>query len=245
MPVLAMVSRSTQAALLAVAGLLVVTNSIWLFPHAGQHEYTYERSEIAVEDGTMTYDGVDTPRFRLRNDLQDVGCQSTDREGGRACAFDEHLVDRPPVTVSRGHVIDRISPEYVQVGDDYYRRIHRSNDSGVTHTVTRVSPRTVLRGVAADVSGHSVPDRGGDTPLEYYVAVSGETVTSFEALERDDLGRVYLQNGTFYTVVGTDRSVNHPGPEFQQYHALRYVLAFVGVVLLLLAAHVEFTREGG
>lgn len=238
-----MVSRKATVALLAVVGLLLVANSVWLYPNAGKAEYTYERSEITVEDGTLTYDGMDAQHFRLQNDLQDVGCQSTDREGGRACAFDEYLADRPPVTVSRQHVIDHISPEYVQIGDDYYRRIHRSNDSNVTHTVTRVSPRTVLRAVAVDVTGHPVPDRGEDTPLEYYVAVSGETVTTAESLDRDDLGRVYRQNGSYYTVVGTERTVYHPGPEFQQYGAVRYGLGAIGVAVLLAATHLEFTRR--
>lgn len=81
--------------------------------------------------------------------------------------------------------------------------------------------------------------------LAYYVAVSGETVTSVELLDRDELGTVYLRNGTYYTAVGTDRSVTQPGPDVQRYHALRYVLAFVGVVLLLMATHIELTREGG
>lgn len=238
-----MVSRRTQAALLAVAGLLLVTNSIWLFPHAGEFEYTYERSEITVEDGTITYDGVDNRRFRHRNDLQAVGCQRTDREGDRACAFDEYLVDNPPVTVSKQVAWGHTTPNFVEINGDYYRRIHRSEDSKVTHDVTRVPPRSVLTASASDVSVHSVPDRG-TVPLEYYVAVSGETVTSFEALDRDDLGRIYLQNGTYYTVVGTDRSVNHPGPDFQQYYTFRYALGVVGAVLLLLAAHIELTREG-
>lgn len=238
-----MVSRRAQAALLVVVGLLLVTNSIWLFPNAGQTEYTYERSEITVENGTITYDGVDNHRFYRRNELPDVGCQWTDREGERACAFDEYLSENPPVTVSKHMSLGRITPDFVEVDGDYYRRIHRPNDSNVTHDVTRVPPRSVLTASAADVSGHSVPDRG-TVPLEYYIAVSGETVTSFEALERDDLGRIYLQNGTFYTVVGTDRSINHPGPAFQQYQALRYVLAFVGVVLLLMGTHMELTREG-
>ena len=238
-----MVSRRTQAALLAVAGLLLVTNSIWLFPHAGKFEYTYERSEITVENGTMTYDGMDYYRFRDRNDLQAVGCQRTDRDGERACAFDAYLSENPPVTVSRQMSPGRITPDFVEIDGDYYRRIHRPDDSNVTHDVTQVPPRSVLTQSASDLSGHSVPDRG-TVPLAYYVAVSGETVTSFEALERDDLGRIYLRNGTYYTVVGTDRSVNHPGPEFQEYRAIRYALAFVGAVLLLLAAHVELTREG-
>lgn len=238
-----MVSRRTQAALLAVAGLLLITNSIWLFPHAGEAEYTYERSEITVENGMITYDGIDKFRFRDPNDLQAVGCQSTDREGERACAFDEYLSENPPVTVSRQMSPGRITPDFVEINGDYYRRIHRPNDSNVTHDVTRVPPRSVLTESASDVSVHSVPDRG-TVPLEYYVAVSGETVTSFEALDRDDLGRIYLQNGTYYTVVGTNRSINHRGLGFQQYPARRYALAFVGAILLLLAAHIELTREG-
>ena len=71
-----MVSRRTTLALLVVVGLLLVTNPLWLYPDAGESEYTYERSAVTVEDGTLTYDGVDAPHFRRANDLRSVGCQS-------------------------------------------------------------------------------------------------------------------------------------------------------------------------
>ena len=238
-----MVSRRSKAALLAVVGLILATNSIWLFPNAGQTEYTYERSELTVENGTITYGGVDNFEFREWNQLEPVGCQWHDSDGERACAFDEHLVDNPPVTASRQMAWGRITPDFVELDGAYYRRIHRPNDSNVTHDVEPVSPETVLAESASNVTDRQVPDRG-TVPLEYYIAVSGETVTSFEELERDDLGRIYLQNGTYYTVVGTNESVNHPGPDIRRYQALRYVLAFVGVVLLLMGTHMELTREG-
>lgn len=238
-----MVSRRTQAALLAVVGLLLATNSIWLFPNAGQTEYTYERSEITVENGTITYDGVDNFEFREWNELEPVGCQWRDSEGERACAFDEHLVDNPPVTASRQMAWGRITPDFVELDDAYYRRIHRPNDSNVTHDVEPVSPETVLAESASNVTGRQVPDRG-TVPLADYVAISGETVTSVDRPDRDELGTVYLRNGTYYTVVGTEESVNHPGPDIRRYQALRYVLGFVGVVLLLMGTHMELTREG-
>lgn len=237
-----MVSRKAIVALLAVAGLLLVTNFLWLFPNAGETEYTYERSEITVENGTITYEGLDHFRFREWNDLQPVGCQWHDSAGERACAFDEYLADNSAVTVSRQMLGGRITPDFVEIDGDYYRRIHRSNDSNVTHDVTPVPPESVLRESASDVTGHSVSERS-NVPLEYYIAVSGETVTTSERPDRDELGGVYRQNGTYYTVVATDRTVNQPPLEFQQYRALRYVLGFVGVVLLLAALHLEFTRQ--
>lgn len=145
-------SRRTQAALLAVAGLLLVTNPLWLFPNAGEVEYTYERSEITVENGTITYDGIDDIEFREWNDLRPVGCQWYDSDGERACAFDEYLANNPPVTVSRQMTWGRITPDFVLIDGDYYRRIHRPNDSNVTHDVEAVSPETVLEESADNVT---------------------------------------------------------------------------------------------
>lgn len=237
-----MPSRKATAGLLAVAGLLLVANAVWLFPNAGEAEYTYERAEITVEDGTLTYEGVDYRWFRESNDLQPVGCQRYDSDGERACAFDEYLAENPPVTVSRQVSGGRITPDFVRIDGDYYRRIHRPDDSNVTHDVERVSPETVLEESANNVTGATVSDRG-HTSLQYYVAVSGETVTTTEHPTLHDLGGVYRQNGTYYTVVATDRTINQPPLEFQQYQALRYALGFVGLVLLLAATHLEFTRR--
>lgn len=237
-----MVSRKATVALLAVAGLLLVTNFLWLYPNAGETEYTYERTEITVENGTITYDGIDHFEFREWNELDPLGCQWHDSDGERACAFDEYLAENPPVTVSRQMLWGRITPEFVEIDGNYYRRVHRSNDSNVTHDVMPVPPESVLEESAADVSGHSVSDQS-DAPLAYYVAVSGETVTTTEHPSRVDLGDVYRRNGNYYTVVATDRTVEQPPLEFQQYRALRYVLEFVGIVLLLVAVHLEFTRR--
>lgn len=237
-----MVQRRTTVALLAVVGLLLATNSLWLYPDAGESQYTYERSTIEIEDGTLTYDGIDELEFARRNDLQAVGCQWTDGEGDRACAFDAYLAENPPVTVSKQTLGGYVRPTFVEIDGDYYRRIHRRNDSKVTHDVTPVPARSVLREAAVDVAEHSSPDRH-DASLEYYVAVTGETVTSTERLDRNDLGRVYRGNGTYFTVVATDRTVNHPIPEIQEYEPLRYGLVFVGVVLLLAAGVLEVTRR--
>lgn len=235
-------SRKATVALLAVAGLLLVTNSLWLYPNAGETTYTYERAEITVENGTLTYDGVETLEFQRANDLQAVGCQWSDRENERACAFDAYLVDNPPVTLPRQMIWGHLSPTFVEIDGDYYRRIHRKNDSKVTHDVTPVPPESVLREAATDVSDHRVPDRD-DAPLEYYVAITGETVTTAERLDRNDLGDVYRQDGSYYTVVGTDRTVHRPFPRFDQYEPLRYGLGMVGVVLLLAAILLEGTRR--
>lgn len=237
-----MPSQRATVALLAVVGLLLLSNPVWLYPSAGQTTYTYERSEVTVENGSITYDGSDDPRFFFDNDLRAVGCQPTDREGDRACAFDEHLVDHPSVTVSRQLITAYSSPDYVEIDGDYYRRIQRSNGSSRTHDVTPVSPRTVLRASAVDVSDDPDPDRDDD-PIEYYVAVSGETVTAAERLERRDVGRLYRQNGTYYTVVGTGRTVHQPFSDFRNWEALRYGLGVVGGLFLLAAGLTEVTRR--
>lgn len=237
-----MPSERATVAVVAIVGLVLVTNPLWLFPNAGESTYTYERSEVTVENGTLTYDGLDHPEFHHPNDLQAVGCQDHDLGSERACAFDQHLVDNPPVTVTRRLRVGYSQPDFVELEGDYYRRVHRRNGSNVTHDVTSVPPRSVLREAATDVSDYPDPERD-EVPVEYYVAVTGETVTAQERLDREDLGKLYRQNGTYYTVVATDTGSHQPLPGFTRYEQLRIGLGAIGVLLLLTAGLLEARRR--
>lgn len=242
-----MVSRNTITALLVVGGLLLVTNPLWLYPNAGEARYTYERSEITVENGALTYDGMDTRGFGKRNDLNPVGCQHYDTDGGRACAFDRHLVDHPPVTVPREQIVAEIRPDFVRIDGAYYRRIHRPSetDTGrtVTHDVERVAPETVLSESAMNVSGISEASVD-DLRVTYRVAVTGDTETAFERPDNDDLGNVYLQNGTYYTVVATDQTTFDDGPDFLRYEPPRQILMLLGGLLVVGAIFRRSVRAG-
>lgn len=233
--------------LLVVGGLLLVTNPLWLLPHEGETEYTYERSEILVENGTLTYDGAGVLGFSEENSLNPVGCQRYDDEQPRACAFDHHLVSHEPVTVP-GRPWGVLDPEFVRLDDGYYRRIHRITGSGEnrtgTHDVERVTPETVLAESAVNLSGGSGAG-SDDLPLAVQIAVTGETRTSFEDLDEDQLGTVYRYDGSYYTVVGTDdRSVDR-GLTYLRYELPRYLLASVGVLLLVGALFVYSRGEPG
>ena len=227
--------RRPTLALLVVVSLLLLTNPLWLFPHEGDTRYTYERSEIVVENRTLTYHGRDIPDFGANN-LDPVGCQPQDRTGARACAFDQHLVEYGPVTVPRGRALGAIRPDFVRIDGAYYRRIHRPNDSDgdrtVTHDVERVEPRTVLAESAIDLSDvqRPFPD---SWPLAFRIAASGDVVTTYERVEDDELGAVYRRNGSYYTVVRTDETNVDGGPDFLRYDSNRAPLVIAGGLLLL------------
>lgn len=219
--------------LLVIGGLALLLNPVWLVPHEGQTQYTYERSEILVENGTFAYDGKAILGFAEVNSLNPVGCQSNDDEQPRACAFDSSLVDSGPVTVPNDYR-GEIQPEFVRLGDAYYRRVHITNESSedrvVRHDVERVTPQTVLSDSALNISD---PSRFADLGLEPRIAATGETVTSFESLDEEDLGRIYRLNRSYYTVVGTDEKVIDHGLGLLQYELPRYLLMGVGLVLLV------------
>lgn len=237
-----------------VAGLLLVTNPLWLLPHEGDVRYTYERSGITVEGGSITYERVDLrdAEAERRNSLNPVGCQPDDEEGERACAFDRHLVDRAPVSVSQpvSLLANPTRPEFVRVGDAYYRRVREWNRTGTsrnaTYAVRQVAPRTVLSQSAVNLTG-ATGLSSGDAPVRYRVAATGSTIHTFEELRAEDLGEVYRLDGRYYTVVVTDlEPVSHDGLEWLRYEVPRLLLALAGAALVgwsLLVAIVA-RREG-
>lgn len=237
-------SPQKRTILLAIGGLVLLTNPLWLFPHEGTAQYTYERSDIAVENGTFEYDGEDLPGFAEENSLNPVGCQPHDDDQPRACAFDLHLVTRDPVTVP-GRPEGVFGAEFVRLDGTYYRRIHRVTGSGGnysgTHDVEPVTPQTILAESAVNISGHASPV-SDDLRLEFRIAVTGDSVTSFEDLDENDLGNVYRQNESYYTVVATNQRFIDHGLTFLRYELSRFLLMGIGFVLFIGALFVR-TRE--
>lgn len=224
--------RRLALLLVAIGGVLLVANSLWLFPNEGDTRYTYERSEVRIADGTLQYDGADLPGFAEENSLNPVGCQVRDDEQPRACAFDRHLVTHGPVTVPRQSP-SVIQPDFVSLDGTLYRRTHRSDgpaeNATVTHDVERVSPEVVLEESARPLSMSSPLS---DT-LPYRVAISGDTVTSTVDLDETDLGDVYRLDESYYTVVATDREHVDHGLTWLRYERSRYLLSGVGTVLVV------------
>lgn len=226
-------SPRSLALLLIISGIVLVTNPVWLVPHEGDTEYTYERSEIRIENGVLTYSGKNGVGSAEENSLNPVGCQAYDDEQPRACAFDHHLASHDPVTAPAGS-LGVIDPEFVRLDGGYYRRIHRLNRTGenrtLIHDVDRVTPQTVLAESAVNLSGHTggVSDR---LPLAVQIAITGDTTTSFTDLDEARLGDIYRYNGSYYTVVVTGERVIDHGLAALRYELPRYLLASVGVVV--------------
>lgn len=240
-----MPSVRVRAGLLVLVGLLLVTNTVWLFPHEDDLRYTYERKRIDVENGTLTYHGRSGTLFGGEySDLNALGCQFADPDG-RACAFDEYLVTHGPIATSKQNASSRI-PEFVRLESGYYRRIHRHNESTSTYDVERVTPREFLEAVAVNLTGVRPGDLDEGYPLDVRLAVEGGTTTSFDDIEDDELGRIYRRGGRYYTVVVTDQeSVD---PPFPLPDGVRRSIELVGILSLLAATvlilrHTEWTRD--
>lgn len=228
--------QTLKTIFLADAGLLLIANPFWLVPHEGDTLHTYERSEVTVEVGTLTYPGPDVARFGEEDDLTPIGCTDYDTNHLRACALDYHLLNHSPITVP-GSVVGEADAEFVRIEDGYYRRTVQYNESNdppsVTLDVERVSPRTILNESAVDISDtQSVrPDHG----VRFRVLLTGETETSFTRLSDHALGTIYERNGSYFVVVRTGEQVIDHGPLLDglRYEVPRYGLAAFGVVLLV------------
>ena len=224
--------RSTLLGI-GVVGVLLLTNSLWLFPHEGEVRYTYERTEMSSTDGALEYRGQNLQRFAEANSLVGVACEPPDDEQPRACSFDAHLVDHPPVSLPnvRGGVI---SPEFVWIADSYYRRVHRIESARgtevVRHDIERISPEFVLSETAMNLTERSISIED-DLPLEVRIAATGETVRTYTDLADDELGRTFRLDDSFYTVVRTNRTIIDHGLGFLRYEVPRYLLTIVGLIL--------------
>lgn len=225
-----MLSARRRTVLLVLVGLSLVANPAWLYPHDDEALYTYERREIGVEDGNLTYHGLDGTLFVGKySDLNALGCQLGDTDA-RACAFDEHLATHGPMSVSKQAARSRV-PEFAHLDDGYYRRVRSRNESTVTYDVERVAPREFLEAVAVDLTELRADDLPGDLPLEYRLAVTGGTTRSFEDTEDDELGRVFRHDGSYYTVVVTDQEIRDP--PFPLTGVTRRFLQLIGVLAII------------
>lgn len=88
----------------------------------------------------------------------------------------------------------------------YYHRSHRKNDETVTYTLDPVPPRDLLAEIAENISSLQPGTLRGELSLDVRIAATGETTTTREDLNDDQLGKVYLRNENYYTVVVTDRT---------------------------------------
>lgn len=231
------------SALLVVVALLAATNSLWLFPDEGELAYTYERTEIEVEDGTLSYAEEPPREFDQQNDMSDVGCTPGLPHGSRACAFDKHIVENGPVTVSGGyggHIAD--DPPFVYLNGSYYHRVSHVNETtpGRTYDVEPISPEDLLSEMATNVSSID-PDavEVSSTPIQ--IVVTGDEVTTTRNFADRQLGEVYDRDGSYYAVVLTDRNrIDRPllSP------VTRQLLFFGGLVVLFFSA-IDVVVRGG
>lgn len=228
-----MVSVRRVTVFLLVVGVLLATNALWFFPSEGATEFTYERSAVVVENGTLTYSGDHrhdaTHRYHYRNDLVPVACQYADHVG-RACALDAYLTDHDSITV-HGDLYTAESRQYTRVRGSYYERIWQDGEPGGSYDVERVVPTELLAAVARDVSDVAPDELSDRVRLPVRIAVTGDAVTTTVELARADLGHVYARNDTYYTVVLTDAAtLDRPVVPAADH---RSVPTLAGVLLLL------------
>lgn len=114
----------------------------------------------------------------------------------------------------------------------YYRRVQQIFEDDANQTVFEfepVTPRTVLAASARNLSGGGTSE---GLRLEVRIALTGDTVTTFEELEEDGLGNIYRLDASYYTVVKTDRTVVDHGLDILRYEVPRYAMAAIGGVLV-------------
>lgn len=216
-----MVPALGRTLVVLVVGLLLFTNSMWLFPHANDETYTYERATIKVTNGTFSYHNVSDFDFEDPlgytdpeiNNLNAIRCQDPYFRS-RACGIDLYLLTHGPVHVPM-ETYGASPSEFIHLDGEYYRRTHRKNESGSTYDVTHVPPRQLLATVAVNITGqHPGNPKSAETNyrLARSLAASGGTVTSFMNPEEIPLGSIYLRNGTYYTVIVT--GYTEPDPPY-------------------------------
>ena len=223
-------SRPVRALLLAAVGAALLANTVWLFPAEGDRRYTFDRAEIAVENGTFEYRGSGVRATGHEwNDLAPVGCDAGGRE--RGCAFDRHLVAEGPVTLPHDEIY-RSERAFVRLDDRYYHRTSETTANGTVYDVERIAPRALLAEVATNYSDVDPSADVSGLPVEARVAITGDSESTIGIPDRDDVGRMYRVNGTYYTVVVTGEGTVDT-PVFAEW--MRPLLGIVGMVLLLVA----------
>lgn len=191
-----------RVVVLTVIALALVTSGVWFVPNEGEPRYTYDRAEVSVENGELTYRGQESANAEY-NDLRAVDCQRVD-DGGRRCAFDAYLADDGPVNVSSRRGLDRGGADtmFVALSDGYYHRVSESvGEDVVAYDVEQIAPRDLLAEIGTNTTG------GGDSQfISRRVAVSGAETSLSEPDEVSGLGEVYRVDGTYYVVIVSERS---------------------------------------
>ena len=224
-----MPSRRQYAALVLLAvGLAAVLNGSWLFPNEGERRYTYERTELGIENGTLEPQRAPDRRYDEYHHLDGVACDHG--PATRDCAVDRHLREAGPVTVATPDAFVQ-GPDYTRLEDAYYRRIAATNGPQVSLELERVDPTTV-RADLATTAPAAPPEAVEAAPPGYRAVATGDSVTASDPPHEADLGTVYSQDGVYYTAVLTgttrlDRPLVSP--------AFRSFLSFAGAVLLIAA----------
>jgi hypothetical protein len=224
--------RRFAAIAVFVVGLALALNGYWLLPNEGETMYRYERTPVTVEDGALTYD---SPREHpVPGELRAVDCQTADRYG-RACALDRRVVASGNLTVAAGTDVSLRAAErdYARVEGAYYERTVVTNATHATYGLERLSPRDLRAAIADEVppaSAYDSDDFPASAPATFRAAVTGDPVFSPEAPYEAGLGELYVQEGSYYTVVQTgERERDRPLVS----HETRPILAGVGVVTMV------------
>lgn len=195
-------TRRCAALALLVVGLVTIPNGAWLFPHERETRYTYERTQLVVENGTLTPRTEPLDEYAEFHHLRGVDCDRALEP--RDCILDRYLLSEGPLTVDGK--ADRVDePRYTRIGDDYYRRVVAVNGSRTTLDVRAVGPEAVRAELAIRARPVQPSAVRESTPV-YRAVATGEPATSFVAPHEASLGRVYVQKGSHYTAIVTAES---------------------------------------
>jgi hypothetical protein len=195
-------TRRYAALALLVVGLVAIPNGAWLFPNEGETRYTYERTQLVVENGTLTPRAEPLDEYAEFHHLRGVDCDRV--LAPRDCTLDRYLLSQGPLTVD-GEA-DRVGqPRYTRIRGDYYRRVVAVNGSRTKLDVRAVDPETV-RAELATRARPVQPSAVRESQPVYRAVATGEPATSFVAPHEASLGQVYVQNGSHYTAIVTAES---------------------------------------
>jgi hypothetical protein len=228
-----------RAAVMAVIAVALATSSMWFFPAEGETRYTYDRAEVSIEGGEITYDGKDGPNGRY-NELEAVDCQRFDG-GGRRCAFDAYLAANGPINLSdRDGGFDEAIPAFVELSDGYYHRVTESvGEDTIAYDAEPIAATEVLAAIGTETAG------GADSQfISRRVAVSGAEQSLTEPSEVSGLGEVYRVDGTDYVVVVTGRHTidDVPVPHAHEAMTILGIAWLVGLGLILGREHIGDVR---
>lgn len=233
---------------LALVGLALLTNTVWFVPNEDEPQYTYERVEVTVEDGEITYASADSPVLTEYNDIAAIDCQRRD-DNTRVCGFDAYLAANGPVNVSDSALREEgyDQREFVELEDGYYRRVQQRNESGgYTFDVEQTEPSAVVDEISQNVTEYATEDGRGDSWVGVRAATEGQVTTLATPSSVQGVGEVYRVNDIDYLVVVTDRTrldrIPVPLPPRELFTGLG-VLVLAGLGIVVLRDHLADLRE--